>query len=44
MLVPALLLLAPLAGCSRSEDKPPEIIRPVLSVVIEPRTIQTFGF
>jgi RND family efflux transporter MFP subunit len=39
-----LLILAALAGCSRSEDKPPEVIRPVLSVVIEPKTVETFGF
>ncbi|SFN78147.1 RND family efflux transporter, MFP subunit [Mesorhizobium sp. NFR06] len=38
------LILAALAGCSRSEDKPPEVIRPVLSVVIEPKTVETFGF
>ncbi|MBZ9985520.1 efflux RND transporter periplasmic adaptor subunit [Mesorhizobium sp. BH1-1-5] len=39
-----LLVLAALAACSRSEEKPPEIIRPVLSVVIEPKTVETFGF
>ncbi|CDX16877.1 Efflux transporter, RND family, MFP subunit [Mesorhizobium plurifarium] len=42
-IAPLLVLLA-LAGCSRSEEKPPEIIRPVLSVVIEPKTVETFGF
>lgn len=44
LLLPALLSLAPLAGCSQSEEKPLEIIRPVLSMVIEPRATQTFGF
>lgn len=39
-----LLVLAALAACSRSEEKPPEIIRPVLSMVIEPKTVETFGF
>ncbi|TPJ59234.1 efflux RND transporter periplasmic adaptor subunit [Mesorhizobium sp. B2-7-1] len=39
-----LLVLAALAACSRSEEKPPEIIRPVLSVMIEPKTVETFGF
>ncbi|RWL48397.1 MAG: efflux RND transporter periplasmic adaptor subunit [Mesorhizobium sp.] len=39
-----LLVLAALAACSRSEEKPPEVIRPVLSVVIEPKTVETFGF
>jgi RND family efflux transporter MFP subunit len=39
-----LLALGALAACSKSEEKPPEIIRPVLSVVIEPRTTQVYGF
>ena len=39
-----LLTLGWLAACSQSEEKAPEIIRPVLSVVIEPQTSQTFGF
>ena len=39
-----LLALGALTACSKSEEKPPEIIRPVLSVVIEPRTTQTYGF
>lgn len=39
-----LFVLGTLAACSKSDEKPPEIIRPVLSVMIEPRTIQTFGF
>lgn len=43
-LVPALFALASIAGCSKSDEAPPEIIRPVLSVVVEPRTTQTFGF
>jgi membrane fusion protein, multidrug efflux system len=38
------LMLGTLASCSKSDEKPPEIIRPVLSVVIEPRTTQVFGF
>ncbi|MBZ9739431.1 MULTISPECIES: efflux RND transporter periplasmic adaptor subunit [unclassified Mesorhizobium] len=46
--LPAILLglaaLGLLAACSKPDEKPPEIIRPVLSVVIEPRTTQTFGF
>ncbi|MDX8498215.1 efflux RND transporter periplasmic adaptor subunit [Mesorhizobium sp. VK4C] len=40
----ALLLIASLAACSRSEERPPEIIRPVLSMVVEPKTVETFGF
>ncbi len=43
-LVCAFILIASLGGCSRSQDKPPEIIRPVLSVVVEPKTVETFGF
>ena len=43
-IVLGLLALGALAACSKSEEKPPEIIRPVLSVVVEPRTTQTFGF
>jgi RND family efflux transporter MFP subunit len=39
-----LILAAALAACSRSEEKPPEIIRPVLSVVVEPKSVETFGF
>ena len=39
-----LFALGALAGCSKSDEKPPEIIRPVLSVVVEPQTSQTFGF
>ncbi|MGX7876594.1 efflux RND transporter periplasmic adaptor subunit [Mesorhizobium sp. ORM6] len=39
-----LFALGALGGCSKSDEKPPEIIRPVLSVVVEPRTTQTFGF
>ncbi|MDG4883466.1 efflux RND transporter periplasmic adaptor subunit [Mesorhizobium sp. WSM4884] len=42
--VSALVLLASLAACSRSEEKPPEIIRPVLSMVVEPKSVETFGF
>ncbi|AZO26156.1 efflux RND transporter periplasmic adaptor subunit [Mesorhizobium sp. M1B.F.Ca.ET.045.04.1.1] len=43
-LTAALLLIASLAACSRSEEKPPEIIRPVLSMVVEAKTVETFGF
>lgn len=39
-----LLALGTLASCSKSDEKPPEIIRPVLSVVVEPRTTQIDGF
>ncbi|AEH84544.1 efflux RND transporter periplasmic adaptor subunit [Mesorhizobium opportunistum] len=39
-----LFMLGALASCSKSDEKPPEIIRPVLSVVVEPRTTQIFGF
>ncbi|MDX8468852.1 efflux RND transporter periplasmic adaptor subunit [Mesorhizobium sp. VK23B] len=39
-----LLILAALAACSRSEEKPPEIVRPVLSVIVEPKSVETFGF
>ena len=39
-----LIVLLSLGACSRSEEKPPEIIRPVLSMVIEPKTVETFGF
>ncbi|ANT49785.1 efflux RND transporter periplasmic adaptor subunit [Mesorhizobium amorphae] len=43
LLAPA--LFAWLAACSQSEEKPPpEIIRPVLSMVVEPKTVETFGF
>ncbi|AZN97754.1 efflux RND transporter periplasmic adaptor subunit [Mesorhizobium sp. M9A.F.Ca.ET.002.03.1.2] len=42
--ISALLTLALLAACSRSDEKPPEIVRPVLSIVVEPRTSQVFGF
>ena len=44
LLVPALFSVAMLVACSKSEERPPEIIRPVLSMVIEPQTTQTFGF
>lgn len=44
LFVSALSAIAALAGCSKSEEKPPEIIRPVLSTVIEPQTTRTFGF
>lgn len=40
----AFILIASLGACSRSQDKPPEIIRPVLSEVVEPKTVETFGF
>ncbi|MDX8444210.1 efflux RND transporter periplasmic adaptor subunit [Mesorhizobium captivum] len=43
-LTATLLLIASLAACSRSEEKPPEIIRPVLSMVVEAKTVETFGF
>lgn len=39
-----LLILTALAACSRSEEKPPEVIRPVLSMVVQPKTVETFGF
>ncbi|WP_421914611.1 efflux RND transporter periplasmic adaptor subunit [Mesorhizobium sp.] len=39
-----LLALGALASCSKSDEKPPEIIRPVLSVVVEPRTTRIYGF
>ncbi|RWL85435.1 MAG: efflux RND transporter periplasmic adaptor subunit [Mesorhizobium sp.] len=42
--VAPLLVLAALAACSRSEEKPREVIRPVLSMVVEPKTAETFGF
>ncbi|CDX15825.1 Efflux transporter, RND family, MFP subunit [Mesorhizobium sp. SOD10] len=42
--VALLLVVAALAACSRSEEQPPEVIRPVLSVVVEPKTVETFGF
>jgi len=44
LFVSALSAIAALAGCSKSEENPPEIIRPVLSMVIEPQTTRTFGF
>ncbi|MER8432308.1 efflux RND transporter periplasmic adaptor subunit [Mesorhizobium caraganae] len=44
LFVSALSAIAALAGCSKSEEKPPEIIRPVLSMVIEPQTTRAFGF
>ncbi|MEW6631186.1 MAG: efflux RND transporter periplasmic adaptor subunit [Pseudomonadota bacterium] len=42
--IPALVLIASFAACSRSEEKAPEVIRPVLSVVVQPKTVETFGF
>jgi RND family efflux transporter MFP subunit len=42
--IAALLILSAVAACSRSEEKPPEVIRPVLSMVVEPKTVETFGF
>jgi RND family efflux transporter MFP subunit len=42
--IAALLILAALAACSRSQEKPPEVIRPVLSMVVQPKTVETFGF
>lgn len=39
---PAALVL--LAACSGEPAKAPDIVRPVLSVVIQPRTSQTLGF
>ncbi|TPN36652.1 efflux RND transporter periplasmic adaptor subunit [Mesorhizobium sp. B2-3-3] len=39
-----LFALGALGACSKSDQKPPEITRPVLSLVVEPRTTQTFGF
>ncbi|ESY77498.1 hemolysin secretion protein D [Mesorhizobium sp. LNHC221B00] len=39
-----LFMLGAVASCSKSDEKPPEIIRPVLSMVVEPRTTQIFGF
>jgi len=32
------------AACSREEEKPPEIIRPVLSTIVEPRDQTQLGF
>ncbi|WP_095198402.1 efflux RND transporter periplasmic adaptor subunit [Mesorhizobium carmichaelinearum] len=43
-IVLGLFAVGALAACSKSDEKPPEIIRPVLSVVVEPQTSQTFGF
>ncbi|PSJ62364.1 efflux RND transporter periplasmic adaptor subunit [Pseudaminobacter soli (ex Li et al. 2025)] len=40
----ALLMLLALAGCSGEPEQAPEIIRPVLSTVIQPRTKQVQGF
>ncbi|CDX22973.1 RND efflux membrane fusion protein [Mesorhizobium sp. ORS 3324] len=42
--VSVLVLVTALAACSRSGEKPPEIIRPVLSIVVEPKSVETFGF
>ncbi|MER9581743.1 efflux RND transporter periplasmic adaptor subunit [Mesorhizobium sp. M0276] len=36
--------LVVVGACSAEPEKAPEIIRPVLSVVVEPRTSQTLGF
>lgn len=48
MTLPRLLLaagiLAALGGCSKEPEQQPEIVRPVLSMVIEPRAAQTQGF
>lgn len=43
-LLPALLVLLPLAACSQEKEAPPEIVRPVLSVVVAPTTSRTMGF
>ncbi|MER8752396.1 efflux RND transporter periplasmic adaptor subunit [Mesorhizobium sp. M1050] len=40
----ALSALVVVGACSAEPEKAPEIIRPVLSVVVEPRTSQTLGF
>ncbi|UVK43509.1 efflux RND transporter periplasmic adaptor subunit [Mesorhizobium sp. AR07] len=40
----ALSALVLVGACSAEPEKAPEIVRPVLSVVVEPRTSQTLGF
>lgn len=40
----AAMLAAVLAGCGQEPEEQPEIVRPVLSVVVEPRTSQVQGF
>ncbi|MFD2052707.1 efflux RND transporter periplasmic adaptor subunit [Mesorhizobium calcicola] len=40
----ALSALVLVGACSAEPEKAPEIIRPVLSVVVEPRSSQTLGF
>lgn len=42
--ISAFVLIATLCACTRSQEKAPEIIRPVLSVVVEPKSVETFGF
>jgi RND family efflux transporter MFP subunit len=42
--VTGILALILLGACSAEPEKTPEIVRPVLSVVVEPRTSQTLGF
>jgi RND family efflux transporter MFP subunit len=40
----AALALLTLAGCSNEPEQAPEIVRPVLSVVVQPHTVQLQGF
>ena len=47
MMRPLLLFLcalAPLAGCSQEKETPPEVVRPVLSMVVAPTASHTMGF
>jgi len=42
--LPVFLALLPLAACSQEKEPQPEVVRPVLSVVVAPTASRTFGF
>lgn len=39
-----LLVLLPLAACSQEKEPPPQVVRPVLSVVVQPTASRALGF
>lgn len=43
-LLPMLLALLPLAACSQEKEAPPEVVRPVLSMVVAPTASRALGF
>ena len=42
--LPLLLALLPLAACSQEKEAPPQVVRPVLSVVVQPTASRALGF